>query len=202
MSRTKLLLIALAVAALAAAVLVARSREARASVAAVAGAQASPTDARQAALLATPQARAYRDRQHFRDQAQRYFRDAAALSAAERTRQAQALEQDVDAYERAGELSAGETMLLRVALIQATVPDQAEQMRQVEAMATRYRAIADQRNAQWLAQQRQDQRFQSYKQREAQVVAEVAALIKIPGGLTRDEYLRQRLQTERERAYR
>lgn len=202
MSRTKLLLIALAVAAMAAAVLVARSREARASLAPAAGAGAGQAEAAQAALLGSPQARAYRDREQFRDDAKRYFRDAAALSSAERRRQAQALERDVDAYERAGELSAGETMLLRVALIQATVPDQAEQMRQVEALATRYRAIADQRNAQWLAQQRSDPRFQSYKQREAEVVAEVAELSQIPGGLTRDEYLRQRLQAERERAYR
>ena len=202
MSRTKLLLIALAVAAMAAGVRGARSRGARGRLAPAAGARAGQAEAAQAALLGSPQARAYRDREQFRDDAKRYFRDAAALSSAERRRQAQALERDVDAYERAGELSAGETMLLRVALIQATVPDRAEQMRRVEALATRYRAIADQRNAQWLAQQRSDPRFQSYKQREAEVVAEVAALSQIPGGLTRDEYLRQRLQAERERAYR
>ena len=202
MTRTKLLLIALAVAALAAAVLVARSRDAHASVVPTQDARASSVEARQAALLATPQARAYRDREQFRGETKRYFRDAAALSEVDRLRQAQALERDVDAYERAGELSAGETMLLRVALIQATVPDQAEQMRQIEALATRYRAVAEQRNAQWIAQQQNDPRFQSYKQREATVVAEVAAMRQIPGGLTRDEYLRQRLQDERERAYR
>ncbi|KQZ55980.1 MULTISPECIES: hypothetical protein [unclassified Lysobacter] len=201
MTRTKLLLVALAIVALAAAALVGRSRESRASVPA-GGAQASAAEATQAALIRTPQARAYRDRQGFRDDAKRFFRDAAALSAAERTRQAQRVERGIDGYERAGELSAGETMLLRVALIQATVPDQAEQMRQVEALATQYRELAERRNAQYLAQQRNDPRFQSYKQREAAVVAEVMALRQIPGGLTRDEYLRQRLQAERERAYR
>ncbi|KRA73089.1 hypothetical protein ASD78_16000 [Lysobacter sp. Root667] len=201
MTRTKLLLVALAIVALAAAALVGRSRESRASVPA-GGAQASAAEATQAALIRTPQARAYRDRQGFRDDAKRFFRDAAALSAAERTRQAQRVERGIDGYERAGELSAGETMLLRVALIQATVPDQAEQMRQVEALATQYRELAERRNAQYLAQQRNDPRFQSYKQREAVVVAEVMALRQIPGGLTRDEYLRQRLQAERERAYR
>lgn len=201
MTRTKLLLVALAVVALAAAALVGRSRESRAGVPA-AGAQASATEATQAALIRSPQARAYRDRQGFRDGAKRFFRDAAALSAAERARQAQAVERGIDDYERAGELSAGETMLLRVALIQATVPDQAEQMRQVEALAAQYRAQAERRNAQYLAQQRNDPRFRSYKQREAAVVAEVLDLREIPGGLSRDEYLRQRLQAERERAYR
>lgn len=201
MTRTKLLLVALAIVALAAAALVGRSRGSRASVPA-AGVQASAAETAQAALIRSPQARAYRDRRDFRDDAKRFFRDAASLNAVERARQAQAVEQGIDNYERAGELSAGETMLLRVALIQATVPDQAEQMRQVDALAAQYRAQAERRNAQYLAQQRDDPRFQSYKQREAAVVAEVMGLREIPGGLSRDEYLRQRLQAERERAYR
>ena len=36
--------------------------------------------------------------------------------------------------------------------------------------------------------------MQRYKAREKAVVAEVMAMTIIPGGLTRDEYLRQRLQ--------
>jgi hypothetical protein len=40
--------------------------------------------------------------------------------------------------------------------------------------------------------------FQLYKVREGQIVAEVMSLQTIPNGLSRDEYLRRRLQTERE----
>lgn len=204
MQRTRVLLAGLAVAALAAAVLVGRSRESRASAAAPppAATAATADGERQAALLRTPQAQALRDRQAFQSEARRYFRDAAALDAAERARRGRRIEQGIDAYERAGELSAGETVLLRTALIQATVPDRAEQMRQVEALAQRYRAHADARNAQWIAQQQNDPRFRSYKEREARIVAEVMAMRNIPGGLSRDEYLRQRLQVEREAAYR
>ena len=79
--------------------------------------------------------------------------------------------------------------------------DPARQAEQVAAIADRYRAHADRRMAAFLEQQRNDPRFQAYKAREAQVVAEVMAATTIPAGLTRDQYLRQRLQEERERAY-
>ena len=69
-------------------------------------------------------------------------------------------------------------------------------------MMDRYRAHADQRMDAFAAQQRNDPRFQSYKARERAIVAEVMALPRIPGGLTRDQYLRQRLQQARETAYR
>ena len=162
---------------------------------AAAPAQAQP-------LLATPQARQYRERQQFQREARQFFDQAARLPAGERERRAQALQQGIDAYERAGELSAGETVLLRVALIRATVADPARQAELVEALAVRYRGEAERRNAQWAQQQAQDPRFRQYKQREREIVAEVMAMGAIPNGLSRNEYLRQRLQAERERAYR
>lgn len=154
------------------------------------------------AMLATPQARSYRQRQQFQRDAQRFFRDARSLGPVARSQRAQVLGQKIDAYENAGELSAGETLLLRVGLIQATVADPAEQAAQVEALAQRYRSDTARRNARWQAQQQRDPRFQDYKRSERDVVAEVMAMQAIPGGLSRDEYLRQRLQAERERAYR
>ncbi|MFQ6312228.1 hypothetical protein [Lysobacter capsici] len=72
----------------------------------------------------------------------------------------------------------------------------------VQQLAARYRADAKRREQQWVEQQQHDTRFQAYKQRERVVVAEVLAMQQIPGGVTRDEYLRQRLQAERERVYR
>ncbi|MBX9402517.1 hypothetical protein K4L06_14485 [Lysobacter sp. BMK333-48F3] len=162
---------------------------------AAAPAQAQP-------LLATPQARRYRERQQFQREARQFFDQAARLPAVERERRAQALQQGIDAYERAGELSAGETVLLRVALIRATVADPVRQAELVESLAVRYRGEAERRNAQWAQQQAQDPRFRQYKQREREIVAEVMAMEAIPNGLSRNEYLRQRLQAERERAYR
>ncbi|WP_157476639.1 hypothetical protein [Lysobacter sp. Root690] len=153
-------------------------------------------------LLATPKARDYQQRKQFQSDAHDFFRKAASLGPAERERRAQALREDIERYENASELSAGESMLLRVGLIQATVADEAQQAAMVQQLATRYRADAKRREQQWIEQQQHDTRFQTYKQRERVVVAEVLAMQQIPGGVTRDEYLRQRLQAERERVYR
>jgi hypothetical protein len=204
MRTTLLWLLALTAVAIAAAVNGGwlRLSKAKADPAAAAASPHSAATPQLQALLATPQARNYRQRQQFQRDAQRFFRDARSLGPVARSQRAQVLEQKIDAYENAGELSAGETLLLRVGLIQATVADPAEQAARVEAIAQRYRGDAARRNAQWQARQQRDPRFQDYKRSERDVVAEVMAMQRIPGGLSRDEYLRQRLQAERERAYR
>ena len=154
-----------------------------------------------ASLQATPQAQEHLERQRFEADAKDFFARSASLRAVERSERADALTRQIDKYEAAGGLSAGEAVLLRTALVKATVDDPARQAEQVAAIADRYRAHADRRMAAFLEQQRNDPRFQAYKAREAQVVAEVMATTTIPAGLTRDQYLRQRLQEERERAY-
>ena len=154
-----------------------------------------------ASLQATPQAQEHLERQRFEADAKDFFARSASLRAVERSERADALTRQIDKYEAAGGLSAGEAVLLRTALVKATVDDPARQAEEVAAIADRYRAHADRRMAAFLEQQRNDPRFQAYKAREAQVVAEVMAATTIPAGLTRDQYLRQRLQEERERAY-
>ncbi len=154
-----------------------------------------------ASLQATPQAQEHLERQRFEADAKDFFARSASLRAVERSERADALTRQIDKYEAACGLSAGEAVLLRTALVKATVDDPARQAEEVAAIADRYRAHADRRMAAFLEQQRNDPRFQAYKAREAQVVAEVMAATTIPAGLTRDQYLRQRLQQERERAY-
>lgn len=154
-----------------------------------------------AGLQATPQAKEHRERERFEADAKDFFARASSLRPVERSERAEALSRQIDHYEGLGGLSAGEAVLLRTALVKATVDDPARQAEEVAAIADRYRTHADQRMAAFAAQQRSDPRFQAYKTREAQVVAEVMAMTSIPAGLTRDQYLRQRLQEERERAY-
>lgn len=207
MNRNILMLgLALTVAACAAAVSLGWNplRPVRAQAAPVdtAAARAGKPDPSLHNLLATPKARDYQQRKQFQSDAHDFFRKAASLGPAERERRAQALRQDIERYENASELSAGESMLLRIGLIQATVADEAQQAAMVQQLAARYRADAKRREQQWVEQQQHDTRFQAYKQRERVVVAEVLAMQQIPGGVTRDEYLRQRLQAERERVYR
>jgi hypothetical protein len=161
----------------------------------------TPSQARIRALENTPQAREWLGQQRFEREVRAFVRDAAKLPAAERERRAQALETQIEARERSGELSAGETMLLRAALVEAGSATAAEQAARMAALVERYRADAARREAAFVAQQQADPRMQRYKAREKAVVAEVMAMKDIPGGLTRNEYLRQRLLLERERAF-
>ena len=161
----------------------------------------APSSARLQALENTPQAREWLGQQRFEREARAFVRDAARLPTAERERRAQALETQIDAREKSGELSAGDTVLLRAALIEARSGSEAEQKARLAALAERYRADAARREAAFVAQQQADPRMQRYKAREKTVVAEVMAMTIIPGGLTRDQYLRQRLQREREIAF-
>ncbi len=172
-----------------------------AQVAAQADPAAAPTQARLRALENTPQAREWLGQQRFERDARDFVRDASKLPSDERERRAQALETQIEAREQSGELSAGETVLLRAALIEAGSGSEAEQKARLAALAERYRADAARREAAFVAQQQADPRMQRYKAREKAVVAEVMAMTTIPGGLTRDEYLRERLQRERELAF-
>jgi hypothetical protein len=166
-----------------------------------AAAAGKPSQARIRALENTPQAREWLGQQRFEREVRAFVHDAAKLPAAERERRAQALEAQIEARERSGELSAGETMLLRAALVEAGSATAAEQAARMAALVERYRADAARREAAFVAQQQADPRMQRYKAREKAVVAEVMAMKDIPGGLTRNEYLRQRLLLERERAF-
>lgn len=150
----------------------------------------------------SPQARAWSERQAFEAQARRFFKEAASLGPVQRSEQARALTASIDRYEGSGGLSAGEALLLRSGLVKATIADPVQQAERLADLIESYRGRSDQRLAAYEAQHASDPRFQDYKARERAIVAEVMALGEIPGGLTRDEYLRQRLQQARVSAYR
>ena len=150
----------------------------------------------------SPQAQAWEQRQAFEAGARRFLQNASGLGVVERSEQARALSASIDRYESQGGLSAGESLLLRTGLIKATVSDAALQAEQIAALMERYRQRADSRMDAYAVQHAGDPRFQGYKARERAIVAEVMAMQQFPGGLSRDEYLRQRLQQARELAYR
>ena len=159
------------------------------------------TDSRQAALASTPEARAYRNRMAFEQRVRGFLRDAHTLDENTRREQAQAIGREIDQREQARELSAGESVVLHVSLIEAAEQDQAERIRQSQALVDRYRQQTAARQAAFEEQQRQDAGFQAYKVREAQIVSEVMAMTSYPGGMSRDDYLRMRLQEARQATY-
>ncbi len=153
------------------------------------------------ALASTPEAEKLRQRQIFEKALRLYLREGSKLDAAQRSAQAQQLAIQINQREGNKELSAGEAMLLRIGLIRTAEPNEMAQAQQVDAMVKRYRQDAAQRQAAFLQQQQRDQQFQKYKARELQIVREVNALQAFPDGISREEYLRQRLQEAREAAY-
>ena len=159
------------------------------------------TDPKQAALEATPEAQAYRSRLAFEQQARAFLRDAPKLDANARLERARAISREIDRREQVRELSAGDAVVLRIGLIQAAVEDDSERVRQSQAIVDRYRKQTAERQAAFQEQQRRDTQFQKYKAREAQIVSEVLAMTSYPGGMSRDDYLRVRLQEARQSIY-
>ena len=169
-------------------------------------AQASPTPAssplstEQLQLLARPEIQHQEQRlgvhQRYRD----FIEHAKQLDAEKREAQAEDLSKGFDAMEQRGELALSEALLLQIALIKAVSEDEAEQKTRAEALIKRYQVISAEREAR-LAQ-RPDPNFERYKAEEKRIVEEVLAQQNVPDGLTRDQYLRQRLQEARERNYR
>jgi hypothetical protein len=171
------------------------------SAAATATPATGSADPRQAALESTPEARAYRSRQVFEQQTRAFLRDAPKLDNTTLNTRALALNREIGRREQTRELSAGEAVTLRLGLIQVAVKDESERLRQAQSIVNSYREQTEAKQRAFLAQQRRDTQFQAYKAREASIVSEVLAMQTYPGGLSRDDYLRVRLQEARERIY-
>jgi hypothetical protein len=153
------------------------------------------------AAASTPEARAYQSRLAFERQAREFVRDAPKLDPDARLRRAQALSREIDRRERARELSADEAVVLRVGLIHAAVEDEIERIRQSQEVIDRYRSETSARQRVYQDQQRRDPRFQQYKAAESRIVTEVSRMRAFPDGMSRDDYLRLRLQQAREAIY-
>lgn len=155
-------------------------------------------DIKRAELLQRPEVLDYQARLTFAGDYQIFIKSAAELSEEERRQRAAALAKEIDRREAAGELALSEALLMQVGLVQAEGGDEAAQKARADALLARYQALSAEREAQAKAP---DARFSRYKSEEKRIVDEVMALDSIPDGLSRDQYLRQRLQEAREQAY-
>lgn len=142
----------------------------------------------------TPGAAKQRSHRAFQDMARKFLREAPNMSPEIRLERARALAREVEARERAGELTGEEAVLIRIGIIQAAVVDDTERVRQAQAVVDHYRAQSAQRQAAAAARVQQDARQREYKAREAEIVTEVLAMSSYPGGLSREDYLRLRLR--------
>lgn len=150
-------------------------------------------------LLNSPQARDLEQRLAFHNQYRSFVQQAGQPEHATRRSEAKRLSKRIDALEAQGELALSEALLMQLGLIRATESDEATQKMQAQRLIERYQQISAEREARLAAQP--DPNFERYKAEEKRIVEEVLALQSIPDGLSRDEYLRRRLQEARERSF-
>ncbi|WJN59665.1 hypothetical protein [Pseudomonas sp. SO81] len=152
----------------------------------------------QRALLDSPAVQDYQARLQFGADYQGFIKSAADLDEAQRRQRAAALAKEIDRREAAGELALSEALLLQVGLAQAEGGDEEAQKARADALVARYQALSQEREAR---NKTPHARFTQYKSDEKRIVDEVLGMDSIPDGLSRDQYLRQRLQEAREQAY-
>lgn len=181
--------------------LTSRHRETPAIEIPVAIASPKPIQPNVQTLASTPEAQTFLARNDFERRTRDFLREAASLNENTRIERARALNAEIDDREQTKEFSAGEAIMLRIGLIQATVTDERERARQTQTLIDRYRHQAELGETRFLAQQRNDARFQAYKAEESKVVSEVLAMQEYPDGMSQDDYLRERLQQAREYIY-
>lgn len=157
-----------------------------------------PTKAQLQELLQNPAVKNQEQRLAFHQAYRNFVSGAAELSPAQRESQAQALREQIETYEQRSELAMSESLLLQLGLIQLTTDDEQAQKDQATALVARYKAISAEREAKAATPSAE---FQRYKVDEKRIVEEVLSMDSIPDGLSRDEYLRQRLQQAREQHY-
>jgi hypothetical protein len=143
-----------------------------------------------------PRVQKFQQRERFQNEVREFFARAPALSPEERAARARDIASEITRYEAEGEVAAAEALTLRTALIRETVEDPVEQVVAIRALQDLYQQEGARKEAEWHA--RTDPEFELYKAREREIVAEVNAMTTIPDGLSRDEYLRRRLQSARE----
>ncbi len=151
--------------------------------------------AEQQAMLDDPRVIEFAKRLDFQDEVRGFFSDAAALPPDETRRKATAIGNRLNEYENTRQVSAPEALVLRLAMVQLLEPDEASAKTAAAALIEEYRSASEARLADWKSRPKPE--FESYKDREQAIVAEVMAMERFPDGLTRDQYLRQRLQEAR-----
>jgi len=149
----------------------------------------------QQALLDDPRIIQFAQRLEFEEELQRLFRETAELEPQQRQARADHLEQQLTHYEQETQVSAPEALMVRLALVQLLEQDEAAAKAAAAELIERYQAQSETRLEAWRSASRPE--FERYKVREKEIVDEIMALDRIPDGLTRDQYLRQRLQEAR-----
>ena len=149
-----------------------------------------PTDLRE-----HPVVQAYQAFSDFQLHSRGFFDNADKLSEQEKQAQLRQLLDGTNKYEQQGKLVPMEALVLKLAMLRYTSSSDDDYKAKAKSLIDQYKAQSDLREQVWLANP--DPNFIDYKRQENDIVKEVMAMTVIPDGLSRDEYLRQRLEQAR-----
>lgn len=146
-------------------------------------------------LRENPVVQAYQAFTDFQQHSRGFFDNAERLSEQEKQAQLRQLLDGTNQYEQQGKLVPMEALILKLAMLRYTSSGDDDYKAKAKGLIDQYKAQSDLREQAWLANP--DPNFVDYKRQEADIVKEVTAMTVIPDGLSRDEYLRQRLEQAR-----
>ena len=142
-----------------------------------------------------PVVQAYQAFSDFQQHSRGFFDNADKLNEQEKQAQLRQLLDGTNKYEQEGKLVPMEALVLKLAMLRYTSSGDDDYKAKAKSLIDQYKAQSDLREQAWLANP--DPNFIDYKRQEADIVKDVMAMTVIPDGLSRDEYLRQRLEQAR-----
>ncbi|MBB3063062.1 hypothetical protein [Microbulbifer rhizosphaerae] len=144
-------------------------------------------------LLSDPRVQRYFQREKDKRSLQDYFSNSGELSAEESWRL-------IEAIEAEGRIMAYEAMALKLAWLERNSASKVEFDRAAGELVEGYRQKSQQSVEEYDPYE-DVPGFAEYKEMEAQIVREVQQMTTFPDGMSKQEYLRRRLQEARENAY-
>ena len=145
------------------------------------------------AVMSHPNVQRYLQREARKERLQGYFDDIEHGDSEEAWRL-------INDIEREGGVLAYEALALKLAWLERNSADKASFDRAAKDLLETYRQRAEKAGGQY-DPHRDVPGFSEYKSMERKIVEEVQAMQNFPDDMTRDEYLRKRLQQAREQAY-
>ncbi|WP_299946542.1 hypothetical protein [uncultured Microbulbifer sp.] len=147
-----------------------------------------------ARLLSDPRVKTYLSRERNKQALDAYFNQGDSSLSDEEVWQL------IESIESEGRVMAYEALALKLAWLERNSVSAQAFEQAASDLVERYQRKSQQNTAAYDPYEAVPG-FAEYKQREAQIVLEVQGMTHFPGGISKQEYLRRRLQEAREKAY-
>lgn len=133
------------------------------------------------------------------DDIRRLVKDAANLNDEDKQIKVDEINKQISELEKAEKISKVEHLMLQLALVKLSAENEEQAKQKSQHLITQFQQLSAERTQAYI--NNPSPKFKDYKSREKTIVAEVMAMEVFPDGLTREEYLAQRLAEARQASY-